>query len=71
MYAVQMSETGQPEYLECTDLRKDMDKLRASASLPIVSQIVEVDRERVIGWRNGRAAFQSSSSGEWDIEKIS
>ena len=36
-------ETGQPEYLECTDLRKDMDKLRASASLPIVSQIVEVD----------------------------
>lgn len=41
-------ETGQPEYLECTDLRKDMDKLRASASLPIVSQIVEVDGKKLL-----------------------
>ena len=37
-------ETGEAEYLECRDLRnpEDMDKIRASASLPLVSNIVEV-----------------------------
>lgn len=35
-------ETGQGEYIRCTDFRKEMDYLRASASLPLVSEIVEV-----------------------------
>ncbi len=34
-------ETGKAEYLHLTDMRKDMDGLRASASLPILSNIVE------------------------------
>lgn len=34
-------ETGQPEYIRCMDLKEDMDYLRASASLPLVSRIVE------------------------------
>lgn len=35
-------ETGCPEYVLCRDMFKDIDFLRASASLPLVSQIVEV-----------------------------
>lgn len=33
-------ENGEPEYIRCTDFRKEMDYMRASASLPLVSQIV-------------------------------
>ena len=33
-------ETGKPEYIRCTDFKKEMDYMRASASLPLVSQIV-------------------------------
>ncbi len=33
-------DTGKPEYIRCTDFRKDMDYMRASASLPLVSKIV-------------------------------
>lgn len=37
-------ETGKAEYIKCDTLRgKKMDYLRASASLPYVSQIVEID----------------------------
>lgn len=36
-------ETGKPEYLKLTDMRKEIDKLRASASLPYVSKVVEID----------------------------
>lgn len=37
-------ETGKAEYIKCDTLRGDrMDYLRASASLPYVSQIVEID----------------------------
>ncbi len=35
--------TGEAEYLRVTDLRKDIDKVRASASLPIFSHLVEID----------------------------
>ena len=35
-------ETGAPEYVWCKDMFKDIDFLRASASMPLVSQIVEV-----------------------------
>ncbi len=43
-------ETGEAEYLECKDLRNeaDMEKLRASASLPLVSKIVEVDGKKLL-----------------------
>ena len=34
-------ETGCPEYVLCRDMFKDIDFLRASASMPFVSQIVE------------------------------
>ena len=33
-------DTGKPEYIRCTDFRKQMDYMRASASLPLVSKIV-------------------------------
>lgn len=33
-------DTGEPEYIRCTDFRKEMDYMRASASLPLVSKIV-------------------------------
>lgn len=46
-------DTGEAEYLECTDMRKpeDVNKVRASASLPLVSNIVEVDGMKAAGWR--------------------
>lgn len=43
-------ETGKAEYLECTDMRNpdDVNKIRASASLPLVSNIVEVDGMKLL-----------------------
>lgn len=35
-------ETGKPEYIRITDMRTEIDLLRASASLPYVSRIVKV-----------------------------
>lgn len=43
MYAVCTNvETGKAEYIECVDLRNNIDILRASASMPFVSQFVEL-----------------------------
>lgn len=36
-------ETGEAEYIQLTDMRKQIEYLRASASLPYVSRIVELD----------------------------
>ncbi len=36
-------ETGEPEYIQITDMRSQIDVIRASASLPYFSQIVTVD----------------------------
>lgn len=36
-------ETGEPEYLRVQDLKKDMDMIRASASLPLVSRNVKIN----------------------------
>ncbi len=36
-------ETGRPEYFRIRDMLKDIDKIRASASLPLVSRNVEID----------------------------
>lgn len=42
-------ETGKAEYIQCKSLRgKNMDYLRASASLPYVSQIVEIDGKKYL-----------------------
>lgn len=35
--------TGNPEYLRIRDMKKDIDKIRASASLPLVSRNVKID----------------------------
>lgn len=35
--------TGRPEYFRIRDMRKDIDKVRASASLPLVSRNVKID----------------------------
>ncbi len=35
--------TGRPEYFRIRDVKKDIDKIRASASLPLVSRNVEID----------------------------
>lgn len=41
-------ETGEPEYLHLTDMEKEIDGLRASASLPYVSQIVEFRGKKLL-----------------------
>lgn len=40
--------TGEPEYLEAKDLRKDMDKIQASASLPLISRTVRIGKGRYL-----------------------
>ena len=41
-------ESGKVEILEIKDLKKQMDTLRASASMPLVSQIVEIDGKKYL-----------------------
>ena len=41
-------ETGSPEYLKLSDMDKEVDGLRASASLPYVSQIVEFRGKKLL-----------------------
>lgn len=41
-------ETGKAEYLEVTDMRRQIDIIRASASLPYVSHIVDVDGKKLL-----------------------
>lgn len=42
-------ETGKAEYIRCPEMKgKYMDYLRASASMPFVSQIVEIDRKHFL-----------------------
>lgn len=41
-------ETGKAEYILCEDLRKDIEYVRASASLPLLSRIVEVDGKKYL-----------------------
>ncbi len=41
-------ETGEPEYIYCKDLIKDIDYLRASASLPFFSKIVEIGGKKLL-----------------------
>lgn len=41
-------ETGQPEYLQITDMLTQIDKLRASASLPCFSRLVEIDGKKYL-----------------------
>lgn len=41
-------ETGEAEYLLCKDMKEDIDIMRASASLPLVSRIVCVDGKKLL-----------------------
>ncbi len=40
--------SGRPEYLRIRDMRTDIDKIRASASLPLVSRNVKIDGRRYL-----------------------
>lgn len=41
-------ETGKPEYILCKDMVKEIDYLRASASLPFVSRIVNLNEKKYL-----------------------
>lgn len=41
-------ETGEPEYLRITDMKKQIDCLRASASLPYCSRLVEIGGKKYL-----------------------
>ena len=41
-------ETGLPEYIHCKDLFKEIDYLRASASMPFVSKIVNLNNKKYL-----------------------
>jgi predicted patatin/cPLA2 family phospholipase len=41
-------ETGMPEYMHITDARRDLEKLRASGSMPFVSKLVEIDGRKYL-----------------------
>ena len=41
-------ETGKAEYIRCKELKHSIDYLRASASLPFLSQIVEIDGKKLL-----------------------
>ena len=41
-------ETGKPEYIRLTDMRKEIEYLRASASLPYFSKMVEIDGKKYL-----------------------
>lgn len=41
-------ETGKPEYLRITDMKAQIDCLRASASLPFFSRLVEIDGKKYL-----------------------
>lgn len=40
--------TGKPAYLKVEDMRKDLDKVWASCSLPLLSKMVEIDGEEYL-----------------------
>ncbi len=41
-------ETGKPEYIQCHNMTSEIDFLRASASLPVVSRIVKVGEKKLL-----------------------
>lgn len=41
-------ETGKPEYIHCPELKRSITYLRASASLPVFSKIVEIDNKKLL-----------------------
>lgn len=52
--------TGRPEYFRIRDMRKDIDKIRASASLPLVSRNVKI---------NGRFYLDGGISDSLPVQK--
>lgn len=41
-------ETGKPEYIQIKDSKKDMEYLRASGSMPLVSKVVEINGKKYL-----------------------
>lgn len=41
-------ETGKAEYIKCNDMFKDIDYIRASASLPFLSKIVKINGKKLL-----------------------
>lgn len=49
LYAVCSNiETGKPEYLKCDDMHTDVEFVRASASLPLLSKVVEINGKKLL-----------------------
>lgn len=71
LYAVASNlETGKAEYLQCINMKRDVIYVRASASLPLLSRIVEVDGKSC--WMAAQqTAFPSINFRRWDIQKYS
>ncbi|MBR3210599.1 MAG: patatin family protein [Bacilli bacterium] len=57
-------ETGKPEYIEIKDLENQMEYLRASGSMPIVSKMVEIDGKKYLD-----GGISDSVPIEWAIKK--
>ena len=61
-------ETGKPEYLQMTDMFRDIEILRASASMPYVSRIVEIGGKKYLDGGSTDSipveAFQSMGYGK-------
>ena len=57
-------ETGKAEYIEIKDIKKDMEYLRASGSMPIVSKIVEINGNKYLD-----GGMSDSIPTEWAIKQ--
>ena len=53
-------DTGEPEYIQIKDVFEQMDSLRASGSMPIVSKCVEIDGKRYLD-----GGISDSIPAEW------
>lgn len=65
MYAVVTNvETGKPEYIKVDDVFEQMDTLRASGSIPVVSKAVEINGNKYLD-----GGISDSIPFEWAIER--
>lgn len=58
-------ESGEPEYLEVKDIIEEMEKLRATSALPLVSHMVEIDGKKYLdgGVSDSIPVLQAQSMG--------
>ena len=60
-------EKGKPVYAKLHDMKRDIDYIRASASLPYVSKFVELDGRKLL---DVRTVYRWKHSGDWDISAM-